>query len=103
MSAMSDGPAPLAAAQRKQLRAKAYQLKPVVLIGQGGLSDAVVAEIDRALEDHELIKIKARVGDRDVRNEMIDSACSRLGASLVQRIGNVAVLFRQRPEELQSR
>ena len=84
----------LSESERRALRGRAHALKPVVMIGQAGLSAAVLAEIERALDDHELIKIKARVGDRKVRNALFETACANLGAVLIQRIGNVAVLYR---------
>ena len=65
------------------------------MIGGQGVSDGVLAELDRALKDHELIKLKIAVGDRDLRNTLIVELCDRSGATLVQRIGNTATLLRR--------
>ena len=81
----------------KQYRAIAHRLNPVVMIGGQGVSDGVLAELDRALTDHELIKLKIAVGDRDLRNTLIVELCDRSGATLVQRIGNTATLLRRSP------
>lgn len=84
--------------QRRYLRGLAHPLKPVIMIGNAGLTDAVAQETVRALHDHELIKVKARVTDRKQRDTMIASLAERTGSSLVDRIGHVAVLYRRRPE-----
>jgi len=81
----------------KQYRSIAHKLNPVVMIGGQGVSDGVLAELDRALQDHELIKLKIAVGDRDLRNTLIIELCDRSGATLVQRIGNTATLLRRSP------
>jgi len=82
----------------RQLRAIGHRLKPVVTVGSGGLSNAVLAELDRALADHELIKIKLAVGDRDARGHVLDELLSRSGAELIQRVGNTALILRPSPE-----
>jgi RNA-binding protein len=87
------------AAERKSLRAKAHHLDPVVRVGQSGLTDGVVEEVKRALWDHELIKIKVSVGDRETRRDTIAKLCDHSGAECVQTIGNVAVLYLPRPAE----
>jgi len=69
-----------------------------VRLGSAGLTDAVARETDRALTDHELIKIKAPGGDREVRNAAFEQLARLTGSSLVHRIGNVAVLYRPRPD-----
>jgi RNA-binding protein len=92
------GTVPLDNPTRRALKQRAHALKPVVLVGQAGLTDAVLAEIDRALHDHELIKVRVNGLDRDERNAQVAAMASRSGATLVQRIGNVAVLYRERPE-----
>ena len=79
----------------KQLRAIGHKLKPVVTISGNGLSDGVMAEVDRALAQHELIKIKLAVGGRDARAEVTDELCSKAGANLIQSIGNVALILRR--------
>src|SRR5580658_6953716 len=82
--------------QRKHLRRLAHPLNPLVMLGNAGLTDGVVAELDRTLTDHELVKVSARVGERDERNQALDSLASRTGAEIVQRIGNVGVFYRRR-------
>lgn len=84
--------------QRRHLRGLAHVLQPVVRLGSAGLTDAVARETDRALSDHELIKIKAPGGDREVRDQMFEELARRTSSSLVHRIGNVAVLYRPRPD-----
>jgi putative YhbY family RNA-binding protein len=85
--------------QRKALKARAHSLNPIVHIGGKGLTDAVVAEVDRALNAHELIKVRAAAMDRDEREAALASLAGRLGADAVQHIGKVLVLFRPKPEE----
>ena len=82
----------------RQLRALAHKLRPVVTIAGKGLSDTVLAELDRALNDHELIKVKVAVGDREQRESVVASVCERSSAVLVQRIGNIATLLRANPQ-----
>ena len=84
--------------QKKHLRRLAHPLNPIVMLGNAGLTDAVVAELDRALTDHELVKVTARVGDRDARNGALASLASRTTSELVQRIGHVGVFYRRRAE-----
>jgi RNA-binding protein len=81
--------------QKKRLRSRAHALNPVVLIGQHGLKPTVLEEITIALEYHQLIKIKLSVGDRDLRDEMIAQIIQYSQAQLIQRVGNVAVLYRR--------
>ena len=88
----------LSAAQRRQYRAIAHDLKPVVQVGDNGISEGLQQELERALEDHELIKVKIASTDREERRELIDHACQSTGAELVQVIGKVAVLLRRATE-----
>lgn len=83
---------------RAGLKARAHALEPVVRIGHAGVTDAMVAEIDRALEAHELIKVKIGEGDRDQRALHADTIGARTGAVIVQRVGRVLVLWRPRPD-----
>jgi RNA-binding protein len=83
--------------QRRHLRGLAHELKPVILLGAAGLTDAVARETARALEDHELIKVKAPGGDRNVRDALFVQLAARTGSAVVHRIGHVAVLYRPRP------
>lgn len=79
----------------RQLRAIGHRLKPVVTVAGNGLSDSVNAELERALADHELIKVKVAVGDRDSRDSVIAELLDAHGAELVQRIGNIALIMRR--------
>ncbi len=81
--------------QKKYLRGLGHQLKPLIMVGDAGLSDAVLAEYESTLDHHELIKVRVRVGDRDARDAIIEKLCNDSAATLIQRIGNVALLFRQ--------
>ena len=87
----------LDAAQRKALRARAHALHPLLLIGEKGLTDAIIAEIDRALAHHELIKVRAATLDREAREVALAAICERSGAQAVQHIGKMLVLYRQKP------
>lgn len=85
----------LTSAQKRYLRAMAHGLKPVVSVGQQGVSPGVVAELDAALERHELVKVKISAGGQAVRREQcVSELCASTQAELVQRIGHVAVLYR---------
>ncbi|MFO1321313.1 MAG: ribosome assembly RNA-binding protein YhbY [Burkholderiales bacterium] len=89
----------LTPARRKELKAQAHGLDPVVLIGGNGLTSAVLKEIDASLTAHELIKVHVAGEDRDSRAAMMTEICGALGAESVQLIGRMLVLFRERPEE----
>ena len=89
----------LSDAQRKHLRRLGHDLQPVVLIGNAGLSPNLVAEMDQALTHHELVKVRARVGDRDLRDDLLAELATRTHSELVLRIGHVALYYRRRPEE----
>lgn len=80
--------------QKKFLRGLGHQLKPLIMVGEAGLSESLLAEFESTLDHHELIKVRVRVGDRDARNTIIDQLCAHGKAELVQRIGNVALLYR---------
>jgi putative YhbY family RNA-binding protein len=88
----------LSPAERGALRARAHRLHPVVLIGDGGLTDAVLLEIDRNLAAHGLIKIRVADAGRDDRNRILELVCEKLEAAPVQHIGRILVVFRPRPE-----
>lgn len=91
-------PIPLTTRERAHLKARAHALEPRVQIGHAGLTDAVVAEIDRALKAHELIKVKI-LAERDQRDEIAAAMCERTDAALVQQVGKVAIVWRPKPEE----
>ncbi len=76
----------------------AHGKKPIVIVGSGGPTAAVLKEIDSALAHHELIKIRVNADDRAQRQQLIDRIGEALGAELVQRLGHVATLFRRNPE-----
>ena len=78
----------------RQLRAIGHKLHPVVTIAGNGLSESVQLELDRALSDHELIKVKFAVGSREARDEILAQLLKDSKAELVQRIGNTALLLR---------
>jgi RNA-binding protein len=81
--------------QKKHLRRLAHPMHPIVMLGNAGLTDGVVNELERALTDHELVKVGARVGDRDARDEALGVLAARTASELVQRIGNVGVFYRR--------
>lgn len=93
----------LSPSERSALRARAHKLHPVVLIGDSGLTDQVLLEIDRNLVAHELIKIRVAGADRGDRGSILDLICEKLEAAPVQHIGRVLVVFRPRPQDTPGR
>ena len=89
---------PLKASQKKNLRSKTHHLKPLVTVADKGLSESVLTEIKRALNDHELIKIKLR-GDRDTRKKWAQNIVELCDAELITTIGQVACYYRKHPEK----
>ena len=89
---------PLKSAQKKNLRSKAHHLKPVVTVADKGLSESVIAEIERALNDHELIKVKLR-GERETRKSWITDIVEKCKAELIQSIGQTACFYRKNPDK----
>ena len=83
--------------QRQFLKAQAHSLKPVVLLGNDGLSENVIKEIDSSIEHHELIKVRLNAGDS--RKEQGQQAADAVKAELVTVVGRIAILFRQRKED----
>jgi len=81
--------------QKRHLRRLAHPLRPVVMLGNAGLTDGVVQELDRALDDHELVKVSARAGERSTRNAVLDELARRTSAELVQRVGHIGVFYRR--------
>ena len=81
--------------QRREYRAIAHNLKPVIIVGDKGLSEGLQEELERALNDHELIKIKIANPDREARQEAVSALCESAGAQLVQSIGKIAVILRR--------
>jgi RNA-binding protein len=86
---------PLTPSRRSELRAQAHTLSPIVLIGDKGLTDEVIAEIDRSLKAHELIKVRAMTNDRDARVAWMATICEKLDAQAIQQIGKVLVIYRE--------
>lgn len=86
-------------AQKKRLKGLAHALHPIILIGQQGLKDSILVELDNALAYHQLVKIKISVGDRDLRNETLEQILEHASqAILIQQIGNTAVLYQRNPD-----
>ena len=89
----------LSTKDKRALRARAHHLNPVVSIGAAGLSDAVLAELERALDSHELVKLRIAADDRVQRKALIEDLCLRAKAELIQRIGHTAVIYRESPRD----
>ena len=85
--------------QIKFLRGKCHDLKPVVMLGQKGLTEAVLSELDIALDHHELVKIKLSIDDRDARKQVIADICQQCEAVEVQSIGKTLSIYRQNTEK----
>ena len=85
-------------AERKALKARAHSLDPMIHLCGKGLTQAVIAELDRALAAHELIKVRAGSLERGEREAALAEICARLDAQPVQHIGKVLVLYRRKPE-----
>ena len=81
--------------QKKHLRRLGHDLHPIVLVGQRGLTPGVVGELRLALEHHELVKLRARVGDRESRDEIFAELARQTGAEFVYRIGHVALFYKK--------
>lgn len=89
----------LSSKRRSELRAEAHKLSPVVIVGDKGLTEEVIAEVGRALKAHELVKIRAATADRAARGEWMKALCEKLDANPVQQIGKVLVVYRENPKE----
>jgi len=83
--------------QRRKLKSLAHHLNPVVQIGQKGLTDSLIKAVDKALNDHELIKVKF-VDFKEEKHELAEEVSSGTGSALVGMIGNIAILYRENPE-----
>lgn len=84
--------------QKKQFKAIGHKLKPIVTLAENGLSENVLKEIERALNDHELIKIKIHSENRDEKIALIENVCQQTSSTLVQTIGNIALIYRSNPQ-----
>lgn len=89
--------------QKQHLKKLAHALKPVVMLGDKGLTDPVLIEVERGLDDHELIKVKLNAGDREQRKTDIAQISTRTGAIFIQRVGNIAVFYRRHPDKTKIR
>jgi RNA-binding protein len=88
-------PNSLTNSQKRYLKGLAHDLRPVILVGAKGVSPALLAELDTALEQHELLKVKIAAEDRETRDSWINEMVSASQSGFVARIGNIAVLFRR--------
>jgi len=86
---------PLSNDRKKQYRAIGHNLKPVVTIADKGLTSGVIAELDRALDDHELIKVKLGINDREARKAAVQALSKKTRAEVIQEIGKVALFYRE--------
>lgn len=84
--------------QRRKLKSLAHHLKPVVYIGKNGITDGLMAAVEQALDDHELIKIKF-IDFKDAKRAFLDKIAEGTGAEILNLIGNIAIVFRQSREE----
>jgi putative YhbY family RNA-binding protein len=91
--------ATMSSVERRALKARAHALKPVVTVSGAGLTESVLAEIDRCLAHHELIKIRVFGDDRAARETLLESVCAGTGAQAVQHIGKILVVHRAKPPE----
>jgi RNA-binding protein len=89
----------LTQAQKKHLRELGHKLKPVIQVGDPGVSDALFREFDSTIEYHELIKVRVRANDRKERDRMINELCRRGSATLIARIGNTALIYRPNADQ----
>lgn len=89
----------LSESQKKYLRGLGHQLKPVITVADTGLSASILREFDATISHHELIKVRFRMANRDNRDAMIDELCRQGSGNLIQRIGNVALIYRPNPDK----
>ncbi len=92
----------LTSKHRRELKALAHSLNPVVIIGKIGLSTSVINELERGLSIHELIKVKTQIDDREIRKELFEKICQQLNAAPVQQIGKILVIYRPNPDSDES-
>ena len=85
--------------QKRHLRGLGHALKPVVILGNAGLTENVMAEIDQALAYHELIKVRVNAADREARAALIDAICAQSKGQPVQSIGHILLLYRRNPKK----
>ena len=88
----------LSSSERRALRAQSHRLKPTVMLGQHGLTPAVVARVNEALTTHELIKVRIRGVERDDRSSFVTDIAAQVEAEVVHTIGHILTLYRKNPE-----
>ncbi|MCQ4258588.1 YhbY family RNA-binding protein [Stutzerimonas stutzeri] len=86
---------PLTNEQKKQYKSIGHHLKPVLIVSENGLTEGVQAELERALSDHELIKVQLRITERDDRRALMEELCKIGSCELVQSIGKMALIYRK--------
>lgn len=91
----------LSESHKKFLRGLGHKLKPVIMIGDAGLTEPLLKEFATTVEHHELIKVRVRAGDRETRDSIISDLCKKGSAELVTQIGNVALVYRRNDEKPQ--
>ncbi len=89
----------LSESKKKYLRGLGHQLKPVITAGDAGLSESVMKEFNSTISHHELIKVRIRSAGRQTRDALIEELCRQGSGQLVQRLGNVALIYRQNPDK----
>jgi RNA-binding protein len=89
---------PLSQTQKRRLRTLGHELGPVVIIGNAGLSGSVRQELERALDHHQLLKVRVNAADREQRRRLIHTLCEQTQARLIQHIGHVALIYRRNPK-----
>ena len=92
---------PITSKQKRHLKTLAHHLTPVVIVGQHGLNEGVLNEVDLSLDAHELFKVRVNAGDRDERDEMVATLIESVAAELIQSVGHVVVLYRPHPKKPQ--
>lgn len=90
-------------AEKQKLKAQAHALKPIILLGNKGLTTAIVNETHIALMDHELIKVKINGPEKTERLAIANELCQQLQATLIQLIGNIAIIYRKNPKNAKQR
>ncbi|MBI5041434.1 MAG: ribosome assembly RNA-binding protein YhbY [Gammaproteobacteria bacterium] len=85
--------------QKRHLRGLGHTLKPVVILGNAGLTENVLTEIDQALTHHELIKVRVNAADRETRAALIETICAQTKGHTIQIIGHILLLFRRNPKK----
>ena len=89
----------LSESQKKYLRGLGHKLKPLIIVGDAGLSKSLLAEFASTIDHHELIKVRVRSGDRNSRDSLIGQLCDQGAAELVARIGNVALVYKRNEDK----